>query len=171
MSIEDVLAAASAHPAWLLGYLSGLPIVALLLTRGAPARDSARGPWDWAASTVVYLVAVPGTISAVLIGYSLFFVRANLLQVDVLVYFLPVISMIATFAIIGRAVSFDRLPGFGRLWGLMLLIGLTFVVLLLLYRTRILVGFFSSFEALLVLGIALFLLFDYARRKAFGPDA
>jgi hypothetical protein len=79
--------------------------------------------------------------------------------------------MIATFTIIGRAVSFDRLPGFGRLWGLMLLIGLTFVVLLLLYKTRILVGFFSSFEALLVLGIVLFGLFDYARRKAFGPGA
>lgn len=122
---------------------------------------------DYAYSILIYLVSIPGVISAVLIGYSLFLVRQNLLEVNFLVYFVPVISMGLSFFLIGRRVSFDRLPGFGRLSGLMIMIGLSFLVVLVLFKLRIIIGFFASMESLVVIGIAVFAMFKYASAKLF----
>ena len=106
-------------------------------------------------------------MSAVLIAYALFLTRANLLEVNFLVYFVPLIGMGVTYYLIGRRVSFDRLPGFERLWGLMLLIALSFLTVLVIAKMRILVGFFASFQVLLGLGVLVFLAFQFAGRKLF----
>ena len=116
---------------------------------------------------MIYLVCIPGVISAVLIGYSLFFVRQNLLEVNFLIYFVPIISMALSFFLIGRRVSFNRLPGFGRLSGLMMMIGLSFLVVLALFKLRLIIGFFGSLESLVVIGIVVFLMFKYASSKLF----
>ena len=50
---------------------------------------------------------IPGIMSAVLIAYTLFLTRTNLLQVNLLVYFLPLLGMGLTYYLIGRNVSFD----------------------------------------------------------------
>ena len=123
--------------------------------------------FDYAYSALIYLVCIPGVISAVLIGYSLFLVRQNLLEVDFLIYFVPVISMSLSFFLIGRRVSFDRLPGFGRLSGLMMMIGLSFLIVLALFKLRIIIGFFGSLESLVVIGIIVFAMFHYASAKLF----
>ena len=68
---------------------------------------------------------------------------------------------------VGRDTDLDRLPGFERLSGLMMLIGLTFLVLLIVFKMRILIGFFASIESLVVLGIVLFILFKFAAKKLF----
>ena len=72
-----------------------------------------------------------------------------------------------TYYQIGRNVSFDRLPGFDRLWGLMLLIALSFLTVLIIAKMRILVGFFASFEVLLGLGVLVFLALQFAGRRLF----
>ena len=139
---------------WLMGYLSY-------------DRNGEIQIWDYVYSVLVYLVGIPGVISSVLIGYSLFFVRQNLLEVNFLIYFLPVISMALSFFMIGRRISFERLPGFDRLAGLMILIGLSFLVVLALFKLRLIIGFFASMETLAVIGIAVFILFQYASAKLF----
>ncbi|HJL60314.1 MAG TPA: hypothetical protein QF517_00040 [Pseudomonadales bacterium] len=123
--------------------------------------------FDYVYSVLIYLVCIPGVISAVLIGYSLFFVRQNLLEVNFLIYFVPIISMALSFFLIGRRVSFNRLPGFGRLSGLMMMIGLSFLVVLALFKLRLIIGFFGSLESLVVIGIVVFLMFKYASSKLF----
>lgn len=123
--------------------------------------------WDYVYSALVYLVGIPGMISTVLIGYSLFFVRQNLLEINFLIYFLPIVSMGFSYYVIGRKVSFDRLPGFDRLVGLMILIGLSFLIVLMLFKLRLIIGFFASIETLAVIGIAVFLIFQYASAKLF----
>ena len=139
---------------WLMGYL--------------PYDRQGEGvTWDYVYSILIYLVGIPGVISAMLIGYSLFFVRQNLLEVNFLIYFLPLISMGLSFYLIGRRISFDRLPGFDRLTGLMILIGLSFLVVLALFKLRLIIGFFASMETLAVIGIAVFVLFQYGSSKLF----
>ncbi len=168
MSIRALLDLLGGYP-WLVSlYFVLPPLCAWLLGQVNYDRVGRVRAWDYVYSVLVYLVAIPGTIAAVLVGYALFIARTNLLHVNALVYFLPLLSMAVTFVLISRRVTFDHLPGFGRLSGLMMLIGLSFLVVLILHKTRILVGFFGSLESLLVLGVLLFVAFQYAAAKLGG---
>ena len=69
--------------------------------------------------------------------------------------------MIATLLLIRKNVAFDQIPGFGKLHGLMLIIGVVLVLMFLLDRTHIfvitIVPFYQAFLFFLVLlGIAMF---------------
>ena len=167
MSAQDLIDALGAYPAALLGYFGALPALAWIMGDIEYDRQGPRRAWDYCYSVLVYGAGVPGIMSAVLIAYALFLTRANLLEVNFLVYFVPLIGMGVTYYLIGRRVSFDRLPGFERLWGLMLLIALSFLTVLVIAKMRILVGFFASFQVLLGLGVLVFLAFQFAGRKLF----
>jgi len=89
-------------------------------------------------------------------AYSLFFSRENLLDVSLLVYFVPIISMIVTLVVIRKHVSFDDVPGFDRLSGLMIMIGCTFAVVMAIDKTRIFIWFGGSIEKLFMLAAGVF---------------
>ncbi len=167
MSIQDLFELVGSYPLFIMGFFVLPPFLAWLMARFDVSGEGPLTTWDYAYSVLIYLVGIPGTISMVLIGYSLFMVQQNLLEVDFLIYFLPVISMGLTFFMVGRDTDLDRLPGFERLSGLMMLIGLTFLVLLIVFKMRILIGFFASIESLVVLRIVLFILFKFAAKKLF----
>jgi hypothetical protein len=114
------------------------------------------------------MVCIPGILAAIVVFYSLFFVRINLLEVDIVIYFLPIIMMILTLFVIAKQVNLNRLPGFNRLSGLMTLLTLTGFILLLLYKLRFMVGFFASIQSLLIFGVVLYFLFKFALRKLGG---
>ncbi|MEM7016476.1 MAG: hypothetical protein AAF512_03935 [Pseudomonadota bacterium] len=168
MSIQELLNLIQGYPEYLLVYFCVPPVLAFFIGfLHGRQRGEATG-WKYVYSVLVYLVCLPGIISLSLLAYNLFFIRGNLLEVNALVYFLPVASMILTLVIVAKQASINELPGFGKLSGLMVLLALTFAVLLFVYKTRILIGFFGSFEALLVLGVAVFLAFRWASRKLFS---
>ncbi|MDK1024234.1 MAG: hypothetical protein QGD92_08390 [Gammaproteobacteria bacterium] len=167
MSAQELFDLISQYPLIILGYFLLTPLFAALLGLLQQTTEGPRTALDYTYSALIYLAGIPGTISAVLIAYALFIVRTNLLEVDFLIYFLPVICMGATFYLIGRKTDFDRLPGFERLSGLMMLIGLTFLVVLIIFKLRIFIGFFASIESLLLLGLFLFILFKVAAKKFF----
>ena len=134
--------------AWVGGYLAALPALALVL--GAVHRRGAGNdaPWKFAYSLLVYAACVPGMFGAVVtLG--------------------PVASMGATLAIAGRNVAFGPLPGFGRLSGLMTVLGLTFGVLFALSRTRVWLVFGGSMALLGALGAFVFALFMWGGYMAF----
>ena len=114
--------------AWIIGHLHGKD-------RGAES------PWKYVYSVLVYAVCVPGLFSAVLTGYTLFFSRENLLDASLLAYFTPIVSMIVTLVFIRKSVSFDDVPGFDRLSGLMMMIGCSFAFALAVDKTRIWIWF------------------------------
>jgi len=117
-----------------------------------------------AAFVLVYLVCVPGILAATLSAYLLFFTRQNLLQLNLVVFALPVVSMLCSLALIRRQVSMDSIPGFDRLGGLMLLIALTFALVLAIEKTRIWLFFGSSFATLVLVAALLFAVLRYASR-------
>ena len=57
-------------------------------------------------SVIVYLSAIPGVFACILIFYLLFFTRTNLLNVDIVFSFLPIVSMGLVFGIIGKNAKF-----------------------------------------------------------------
>ena len=161
------------EPQWVGGFLAVLPVLALALGFAHRRGAGNDAPWKYLYSILVYAACIPGMLGAVLILYLLLFVGENLLDINALLTVAPVASMGVTLAIAGRNVDFGPLPGFGRLSGLMTVLGLTFAALFALSRTRIWVVFGGSLLLLGVVGAFVFALFKWGGYMAFrrGDEA
>lgn len=167
MTGRDITELCGSHPIVFSGVLVAVPVLCLLLGLIHGKGRGSLSPWKYLYAGMVYAACIPGIFSAVLICYTLFFTRENLLDVNLLVYFLPVISMTVTLVFISRNVPFDDVPGFDRLWGLMILIGATFVIALAIQKTRLWIFFRGSLFALIVFMVGLFLLLKWGGRMLF----
>lgn len=107
-------------------------------------------------------------LATMLTAYALFFTRANLMQMNVFATFFPIVAMGLTLFLVGRKVEFTPLPGFERLSSLILVLALTFFLLIILERMRVLVVFGGSLMALFVIGLVFFITFRAATKKLFG---
>jgi hypothetical protein len=105
-----------------------------------------------------------------LILYTFFLLKGNLLQVNALVFFLPLISMIISIIIINHRTKLDLLPGFGRITSLFMLLLASFILALILQRTRIWILFRGPFQSYLIMVGVLFLFMHFAARKLFKRD-
>ena len=167
MTIRDFLNLAGNNALLISGIFISVPVVSWLL--GVIHRRG-RGwmtPWKYFYSFLIYLICVPGIFASVITAYSLFFQRENLLDVNMLVYFLPVISMIVTLVIIGRNVEFSLIPGFDRLSGLMVMIAVSFASALAIQKTRLFVFFGGSVTMLIVIAILAFALLKWGAYMMF----
>jgi len=136
-------------------YFLAIPILAVLLN-WITKEEAYKSPWNYIYSTLVFGVCVPGTFSVVLCVYSMFFSPQSMLNVNALVYFLPIVSMIATVMIVTRNVQMKAVPGFDKLSGLVMLLAVTFVLILLIQKMRIFTIFFGSIWHLAGLFLILF---------------
>jgi hypothetical protein len=161
MTLRDLIQAAGSHAAPVFGTMIAAPALAWIVGVCHRTGEGRNAPWKFAYSVLVYLACIPGTFAAVLTGYALFFRNENLLDANLLIYFLPIVSMIATLVFIRKRVSFDDVPGFDRLSGLMVLMACSFGIALALHKTRIFVGFFGSVEMLFILAAGVFALLKW----------
>jgi hypothetical protein len=167
MTIRDLIALVSVQQRLFLVLFCLPPVVALIMRLMHGARQGDQSPWKYIYSLLVYLVCLPGILSATLTGYALFFTNQNLLDVPATVYLLPVISMVVTLLVISRSASFSAIPGFGRLSGLMVMMAMTFVIILAVSRTRIWLVFGGSISTLLLLAGGIFMLLKWGAYMAF----
>ena len=124
-------------------------------------------PWKYFYTILVYLACIPGVLSAVLTGYIIFFTRENLLDTNVLVHFIPIVSMTVSLILIRKNVSYDDVPGFDRLSGLITMIAVTFIVVLGIYKTRLWVVFGGSVFVLVAVAVGLFALLKWGAYALF----
>jgi hypothetical protein len=75
--------------------------------------------------------------------------------------------MAVSLIVIRKRVSFDDVPGFDRLSGLMVLLACSFGLALALHKTRIFLGFFGSVEMLFVLAAGIFALLKWGAYMLF----
>jgi len=167
MTTRDLIEWAGQHPAMLSLAFVAPPVLAWLAGRLHGPERGKLPPWKYLYAVLVYLVCVPGMFSAVITAYSLFISRENLLDANLLVYFLPLVSMIATLVLIRKNVSFDDVPGFDRLSGLMVMVGCSFVIALVIQKTRIFVFFGGSIEKLFLLATGVFALLKWGTSMLF----
>jgi hypothetical protein len=136
----------------LLAVILLLPCVAAPLMRLLHGRGGGtRAPWRHAYAVITYLACVPGMLAAVLTGYVVLFSRENLLDLDLLVFVAPLVTMSAALLLIRRNVSFNDVPGFDRLAGLMVMLAGAFIVTLVLARLRVLLIFGGTIASFLLL--------------------
>lgn len=167
MTLRQAIQWMSQYSLWLSIGMVVPPVLAFLSRFLHGKGNGGRSPWKYVYSVLVYAVCFPGMLSGVLTGYSLFFEKENLLDVSLVVYILPVVSMVATLILVRKNVTFDEVPGFDRISGLLTMIGVTFVLTLAIYKTRILLVFFGSFPMLVALVAGLFALLKWGTYMVF----
>jgi hypothetical protein len=168
VTARDLIELAGRQPLALLGAALLPPIACLLLSFIHGREPGAARAYRHVYAVLVYLACVPGVGAAVLTAYTLFFTRESLLDKDLLVYVAPVASMVVTLLLIRRSISFDAVPGFDRLSGLIVLIAVSFGILLAIRKTFIGILFGVSLPALLVVGAAVFGLLKWGARALSG---
>lgn len=171
MTTRDLIQGAGQHPVVLILAFGVAPVLAWLVGRLHAKDQGKAAPWKYFYAVLVYLVCVPGMFAGVITAYTLFFSGENLLDANLLVYFLPIASMVATLVLMRKKVSFDDVPGFDRLSGLMAMVGTSFVIALAIQKTRIFVFFGGSIEKLFLLAAALFALLKWGAYMLFRSPA
>jgi len=171
MTTREFIQAVDRHPLILVAVFVAVPLLAWVCGRFHGRERGGTAPWKYIYSGLVYAACVPGLFAAVLTAYTLFFTRENLLDANLLVYFLPIVSMVVTLVGIHKSVSFDEVPGFDRLSGLMVTIGLSFGIALAIDKTRIWVWFGGSIQTLFALAVGVFALLKWGAYMLFrGRD-
>lgn len=127
-----------------------------------------QSPGKYLFSAIIYAAALPGVLAIVLSGYDILFRNTDLKSVNILIYFLPIISMVFSLAIVNRVVTMSAIPGVKRLSGLLLIIGVTSILVFVLQRMFIGVIFFGSVYMFLGMFVILFVVIKIGWDKAFG---
>ncbi len=160
MTLNDFFRFASDHHTEVIFYFALIPFAALLA--GFMEREEGHlPPWNFLYSTMLYLVAIPATLSVALTVYRWLFERGSILEADLLLQFLPVASFLLTLFIIRDQVSVRALPGFGRLGGLIGMIAAALAIMWVVDRIHFVV--FSRMKMQYL--VLIFLLLLYVIRK------
>lgn len=167
MTTRELIHQADQYPAVIVGVFVALPLVAWGLGQMHERGKGGAAPWKYFYSVLVYLACVPGMFSSVVTAYSLFFSKDNLLDASLLVCFLPLVSMVVTLVFIRKTVSFDDVPGFDRLSGLMVMVACSFAIALAIQKTRIFLFFGGSIEKLFLLAAGVFALLKWGTYTLF----
>lgn len=168
MTIEDLLTNLEKYQDFLLLWYVALPLLAFVAGRLAPGLLVNDSWQSYGLSTLVFLAATPGIFAIVLVFYSLFVLGLNLLQVNIILYYVPILSMALTLFLMARATNLTALPGFGRLQGLLLLLTVTFVIWFLLLKLRVWLVFGGSMLALVAGAVIVYFLARWALQKTIG---
>ncbi|WP_299260088.1 hypothetical protein [uncultured Aquimarina sp.] len=156
MTVQDFINWFGKNPNLILGYFAVIiacSLIGLLYVK----QSNFKPPINYFYGILIYAVTIPGLLALVLLLYSFFFLKTNLLQLDLVTYFVPLISMIITLVIINKTVPMSRIPGFGKLSGLFIMIMITFIITYILQRMFFGVFFVGRFQYLIVFFLALLL--------------
>ncbi len=171
MTINQIIGAISGYGLIIIIVFVLIPLAAYAYGKAVGKEKAVESPHKYVYSFLVYLSSVPGMFSLVLCAYALFILRASLLEVNIVVYFVPIISMIATIILIRKNVDLNYVPGFDRLYGLFVVLGVTFTIALMILQTRIFLFFGSSITTLIIFAIILYLALQWGMDKVTGKKA
>ncbi len=172
MTLREFFQLLADNPEILIFFFIACPLTALLaswLGKG----EGHISPWKYMYSALVYIICIPGIFAVTLNIYVFLFERQSIFEMDIWTQILPVVSMILTLLLIRKNVSFDQVPGFGKIHGLMLMIGAILVLLWLVDRTRIIaISFIPFYQVILgfliLLGIAMIGWRSFSGKKRFS---
>lgn len=167
MTLQSLFISLNEYALAILLYFIAIPILSWLVAVWHKKSYSNNRTINKLLSGLIFSVSIPGLLSLALISYSIVFTRQNLLEVNLLIYFLPLISMITSLIIVSRYTHLSNLPGIERLWALIILMLIIFVIILVLFKLRIIIGFFGSLTSLAIIAIVFYFIFNWAKKKLF----
>lgn len=160
MTLQDFFTLLSENPFWILAYFLMIPFTALLagiLGKGEGHID----PWPYLYSALIYMVCIPGIFAVTLSVYLFVFERRSIFQTDMYTQVIPIFSMVVTMFLIRKNVDLNRVPGFDKITGLVMMIFALFSIFWVLDKTRIWVVSYLPFWQGILIFIGLLLLFRW----------
>lgn len=165
MTLREFFDYLSEHPLAITGYFLLIPLIALFAGWVAQG-DGHVSPWKYLYGLLVYAVCIPGIFSVALSIYLFLFERGgSIMNTNLLTQIIPVVSMVLSLSIIRRNVSFDQVPGFGKLSSLIMTIGAVFLLMYLLDRTHLIAFVMVPVQYLLLIVVGLLLVFRFGFRQ------
>jgi hypothetical protein len=152
------------NPAVVLAYFLGIPFTALIagiLGRG----EGNQSPWKYLYTALIYLVSVPGIFAVALSVYLFLFERGSIMNTNVLLQLLPILSMVLCLSIIRRNADFDQIPGFGKLSSLITMISAVFVLMYVLDRLHLVAWVHMPVQYFLLIVVGLILVFRFMLKR------
>ncbi len=167
MTLKESFDLLSEMPQQVLGYFLIIPLTALLawlIGRG----EGHLSPWKYLYTLLVFLVAIPGIFAVTLNLYLFLFEKQSIMDANIYTQILPIASMVVTFLLIRQNVRFDRVPGFGKIGGLITLIAIILGFMWIVDRTHIYVFSYMPFQQVLLIFAGLFLAARWSTKRLFS---
>ncbi|MCC6814894.1 MAG: hypothetical protein IT267_00615 [Saprospiraceae bacterium] len=164
MTLQQLFDLVQNQPQYALYFFTGIPILSLIIG-WVSEPNSYQQPWNVLFAFLIYASAIPGLFAITLNIYFFIWERGSIMNTELLLRFLPILSMIATLIIIRRFCSFDEIPGFDKLSGLMIIIGTLLAMMWILDRTHIYVFTYMPFYYVLIILISGIILIRLSLKK------
>ncbi|MBK6354570.1 MAG: hypothetical protein IPO72_10570 [Saprospiraceae bacterium] len=164
MTLQQFFDMIQANPNFSLYFFLGIPAIALVLG-WVTEPDSSQSPWNYLFAVLVYAICIPGIFAVTLNIYFFFWERRSIMDTQLMIQFFPILSMVVTIAIIRRFVNLDDVPGFDKLTGFMLIIGVILTLMWVLDRTHIYAISFMPFYIVLLVIVGGILLIRYGLKQ------
>ncbi len=114
---------------------------------------------------IIYAVMIPGIFALFFNIYLFLFEKHSILNFDIFVQILPIVSMIITLLVIRRYVSFDKIPGFDKISGLIMVISSIIILLWFANKFRIVAFTYMPFYYLGIIFLVLLLAINLGLKK------
>ncbi len=154
MTLGDLFLILNKNPVIVLFYFTSIPLSAFLAYM-LGRDDGHLSPWKYLYTVLVYLSTVPGLFAITLSIYFFLFENRPILDTDLIIQIVPVLSMILTLWLIRLNVSFDLIPGAKKISGLILIIFIALSFMWIIDRMRFIVFTRMSFSTVIVILIAM----------------
>ena len=164
MTLSDFFLAVGERPVLVFAFY-GFIIFSAILAGVLGKGEGEYSPWKYLYSAIIYLTAVPGIFAIALNIYFFMFERRPMLETNIYTQIIPVIAMVITLLIIKANVSLDKIPGFGRLSGLLMMIFATIAFMWFIDRVKLFVFTFLPFQYLLLIFVVLFVVLYFGWTK------
>lgn len=154
MTLGEAFDYVSANPNYILFYFAIVPFAALL-AGWMEEEEGHLPPWNYLYSALVFMVAIPAILAVGFGVYKWLFERESIMNANLLLQVLPIVSMLVTFFIVKRNVEIKNLPGFSRLSGLVMMIAATMSIMWFIDKVRIIVFSYMPIQYLLIIFLVL----------------
>jgi len=158
MTLQEFFDLLAVNPAYIIFFFLIIPLAAFIGT--LVGRGEEEEPvWHIFYAILIYLVAIPGIFSVTLNIYLFLFEKRSVMDADIYTQILPVISMVITLLIILKSVEVDKIPGFGKLSGLIWMIAAVLLIMWFMEKTRIYVFSYMPVHYVFLILIGLIIIF------------
>jgi hypothetical protein len=164
MTLKDFFISVGENQNYTIAFFTIIPICAFLVGLIGGQKDHL-SPWKYIYTILIYLICIPGIFAVGLNFYLFLFQRRDIMETELLIQVLPVISLIVTIAIMRNNVNLDFIPGFDKIYGLWLMLFATMFFMWLLEKIHIVVFSYLPFQYLLLIFVGIFLVIYLGWRK------
>ncbi len=166
MTLGDLFGLINEHPEIVLFYYLAIPLSAFL-TYLLGRHAGHLSPWKYLYSAMVYLSVIPALFAITLTVYFFLFESQSILDMDLIIQVVPVLSMILTLWLIRLNVDFDLIPGFKKLSGLIIVIFIVLAFMFLIDRFRFIAFTYMPFSTVLIILVVMIIVFKWGWERVF----